>query len=835
VSRQPSGTITFLFTDIEGSTRLLDALGNRWGEVLDEHRRLLRAAFVEGDGYEVDTQGDSFFVAFSRASDAAAAAVSGQRALLANSWPEGTELRVRMGLHTGEPTAADGRYFGIDLHRAARVAAVAHGGQILCTQPTRDLLDGVPFVDLGEHRLKDLAAEQHLYQLCAEGLPQEFPPVRTLGSVPTNLPLQPTALVGRGRELDELCLLLRDPAVRLVTLTGPGGIGKTRLALQAAAELADGFGDGTFFVGLAPIDDPDLVTAEIAHTIGVNLNAGQTIAGFLAGKALLLLLDNLEQLLPAAPRIAELLASAGGLNVIATSREPLRISGERIFPIPPLRGEEAVELFADRARAADPTFELTDGNVASVAAVCDRLDDLPLAIELAAARVNALSPEAMLPRVSELGSGGVRDVPERQRTLQATIDWSYRLLEPDQRELFRNLGVFARGFTLEAAEAVCRARFDEVASLVDKSLLRRTADRFWMLETIRSFALARLSESSEESELRECHAAHFLAVAESSYRRQLLDEAGSRIAADLDNLREALGWFHERDPDRHLQLAGALGWFWKTRSYFAEGLEHLTTAIGDRRREPTALVARALAAEGAIRGLQGDDSGLATLSESVALWRQLGDDAGAAAALDDLGWAHFFRGADDEAEVAFAESLSLRRPLADARAVNRSLAGVCQILVAKGAAEDAARLAAELLELTAAADDSWAEHLALHFTADCALMRGEAVEAERWYTRSLAAAWAAGDRVETAVELQGIAMSTAAAGEAQRALRLAGAADGALAGAGADVSAIAFWSALLETHIGAARADLGAAADAAYAEGRTLTLEDVVAEVLAPR
>jgi hypothetical protein len=356
-----------------------------------------------------------------------------------------------------------------------------------------------------------------------------------------------------------------------------------------------------------------------------------------------------------------------------------------------------------------------------------------------------------------------------------------------------------------------------------------------MLETIRSFAVARLAESDEESALRERNAAWFLSLAERSYAEQLLDEAGNRVAADLDNLREALEWFRGHDPERHLQLAGALGWFWKTRSYFAEGLEQLTTALRGKREEQTAFAARALAAERGIRAVQGDDSGLATLRESIAVWRALGGDDGAAAALDDLGWAHFFRGADDEAGAAFGESLALRRPLADTRGVNRSLAGVCQILVAKGAVEDAELRAAELLDLTATAEDSWAEHLALHFIADCALMRGDPAEAGSWYTRSLAAAWASGDRVETAVELQGIAMATAAAGDAMQALRLAGAADAALSGAGVDLSGIKFWNDLLGEHIGAARAALGPEADGVYEEGRRLSLEEVVAETLGER
>jgi predicted ATPase/class 3 adenylate cyclase len=836
VSQPPSGTVTFLFSDIEGSTQLLTRLGEHWGAALADHRRLLRAAFAENGGYEVDTQGDAFFVAFARASDAVDAALAGQRALMVHRWPDDAELRVRMGLHTGEPTLVDNRYVGIDVHRAARVAAAAHGGQIVCTQATRDLLDSTPVVELGEHRLKDLTAPQRLYQVCGEGLPQEFPPLRTLGSRSTNLPLQPTPLIGRRRELEAICSLVRGGDTRLVTLTGPGGTGKTRLALQAAAELLEEFGDGAFFVGLAPIDDPELVPVEIAQALGVNLGSGQTIPGFLAGKETLLVVDNLEQVLPAATVIAELLASAPGLTVIATSREPLRIAAERIFPVPPLVEEEAVTLFVERARTVDPEFQLTDSNAGAVAEICARLDDLPLALELAAARITVLSPEGMLSRLGdrlELLTGGARDLPERQQTLHGAIDWSYRLLDERERTAFARLGVFAGGCTLEAAEAVCDARLDDVSSLVAKSLLRREqGDRFVMLETIRAFALERLAESGEEEEAqRERHAAYFLALAERSYAERLYEEAGERLEADLDNLRAALAWLAAGDSDRYLRLAGALGWFWQERSYFDEGRERLAEALAGRSgRDP--LVARALAAEGRIRSDQGDDAGIARLEEGITIWRELGDDAELAAVLDTLGWAHFFRGGNDAARAAFEESLALQRARGHSRATNRALLGVCQILVAQGEVDSAQSLASELLDLTLADGDRRSEHFAYHFLADCALIRGDAADAERWYTQSLDAAWATGDRVETAIELQGIAMATAGCDRPEQALRFLGAADAALVASGTDLSGVAFWMALIERYGGRARTALGDAADVEYAEGRALALEQAVAEAL---
>jgi predicted ATPase/class 3 adenylate cyclase len=835
VSELPSGTVTFLFTDIEGSTRLLARFGRAWSDVLEQHHRLLRSAFEENDGREVDTQGDAFFVAFARATDAVAAAVAGQRALLSHAWPEGAELRVRMGLHTGEPAIAGDRYVGIDVHRAARVAAVAHGAQILCTQPTRELIESVPVVDLGEHRLKDLAAAQRLYQVCAEGLPERFPPLRTLDAKPTNLPVQPTPLVGRGAELAEVCSLLRSDEVRLLTCTGAGGTGKTRLALQAAADLLDDFVDGVFFAGLAPITDPELVSVEIAQALGVNLSGGQTIAGFLAGKQLLLVADNLEQVLRAAPAIGEMLAFAPGLKVLTTSREPLRVAAEHVYPVPPLEPDESISLFAERARSVDSGFELTSTNASAVAEICTRLDGLPLALELAAARITVLTPEAMLPRLREslkLLTGGARDVPERQQTLRGAIEWSFRLLDENEAAAFAGLSVFVGGCTLESAEEVCGAELDEVSSLVAKSLLRRGDDgRLQLLETIREFALARLAESGEGDGLRERHAEHFLALAESCYSARLYDEAGDRLAAELDNLRAALAWFQERDADRFLELAGALGWFWQARSYFQEGRERLAEALAGRSSRDT-LVARALAAEGGISSWQGDPEGIAKLHDALDAFRELSDDAEAATVLDTLGWALFVRGENERGKEAFEESLELARSHGLVREVNRALTGVCQVLVALDEVDAARPLAAELLELARADDDLRSEHFAYHFLADCALIAGDCADAERWYLESLRAAWLLGDLVETALELQGIAMAAAGQGRPEHALRLAGAAEAALTGAGADLSAIAFWVALLDRYLGPARAALGGKADIAHAEGSAVPLEQVVAEAL---
>jgi predicted ATPase/class 3 adenylate cyclase len=621
----PTGTVTLLFTDIQGSTRLLQRVGDAYAGLLAQHRALLERAFTGHRGVVVDSEGDAFFVVFASAKDAVAAAASAQRALAEHDWSDGDEIRVRVGLHTGEPRLLEGRYVGLDVHHAARVMAVAHGGQVLVSETTRALLDdGTRLRDLGEHRLKDLSRPQHLYQLELDGLPSEFPPLQTLDNRPTNLPAQPNAFIGRERELREAEALLRRDDLRLLTLTGTGGAGKTRLALQLAADVVERFPDGVFFVSLAPLRDWELVVPTIARTLGLREQPGETFAetltDYLRDKRLLLVLDNFEQVLVAAPAIAGLSSTAPELRVVATSRTPLRLSGERTYSVPPLELPESVTLFADRAHAATAEFKIAEDNEEAVAEICRRLDGLPLAIELAAPRVRTLPPQALLRRLDQrlkLLTGGAQDLDERQRTLRATIEWSYELLLPQEKTLFARLGAIVGGCRIDAADALCDPDgslgldvLDGLGSLVEKSLVRRRTDsdgepRFWMLETIREYALEQLDD-----DVSVLHADWFAGSAEQLDLEARTGDQSSvfaRVDDDYANFRAAIEHARQAgDGELLLRLATALWSFWSTRGYVAEGQHALEDALELSGRRP----ARALLGLCTLRVMSGRSEGL---------------------------------------------------------------------------------------------------------------------------------------------------------------------------------------------------------------------------------
>jgi predicted ATPase/class 3 adenylate cyclase len=718
-----AGTLTFLFTDIEGSTRLLQELGDRYADVLLEQRRLLRAAFTEAGGREVDTAGDSFFVAFDRARDAVAAAVIAQRSLAQHPWPGGRTVRVRMGLHTGEPSVSAGTYVGLDVHRVARICAAGHGGQILLSQATcalvqHSLPEGVSLSDLGRHQLKDLPEPEHLYQVIIPSLISDFPLLRTVSRRTRTLPAPPNELIGREEEVEALKLLLLREAVRVITLTGPGGTGKSRLALELAAGLATDFADGVYFVGLGALSDPGLLASSIAMALGLRENPArpvvESLMDSLQGKHMLLVLDNFEQILAAAPVLAALLTVCASLKVLVTSRAVLHLSGEQEYPVPPLKLPEAgrylapealerypaIALFVQRARAVKPSFQLTGDNAVAVARICAHLDGLPLAIELAAARSKLLSPQAMLERLGsrlDFLKGGARDAPARHQTLRQAIAWSHELLTEEEKGFFRRLSVFTGGCSLEATERVCGVAgsldadaLDAVAALADKSLLRQDAGpgeepRFVMLETIREYGLERLRSSGDWEATRRAHATFFLELAEQAEveltgpRQHLwLD----RLEADHNNLRAVLSWAEEQgEIELGLRLGAALWRFWVTRGHMLEGrqwLQRLLALPGGAAR--TSARARVLHGLGTIIYEISDFAQARPfLEESLSVWREVGDRRGMAAALSSLGWLAFEVGDFGAARTLSQEALLLNRELGEKRGVAVALFNLGQL------------------------------------------------------------------------------------------------------------------------------------------------------------
>lgn len=651
----PSGTVTLLFTDIAGSTRLLEKLGEHYADALTEHRRLLRTTFEGHGGVEVDTQGDAFFVAFEKASTALAAAVEVQTALAAHG-----PIRTRIGIHTGEPVLTEEGYVGIDVHRAARIAAAGHAGQILLSQSTRQLVDHGDLRDLGEHRLKDIG-EIRLYQVGDE----TFAPLKSLNQ--TNLRLPPTPLVGRKRELADLLRLLRGERTHLVTIVGPGGIGKTRLALETGAELVTAFEDGASFVDLSAVRDPQLVEPTISAVLGI----GGELVDHLREREILLVLDNLEQVVGVAPDIARLLEACTRLSLLVTSREPLRLRAELEYPIRPLAEAPAVELFRQRAQAIEPDF---DADYEQLMALCERLERIPLAIELAAARVKLLSTDELLSRLDRrlpLLTGGARDAPERQRTLRATIEWSYELLEEDERLLFARLAVFAGGWTLAAAEEVCGAGLDTLQSLIDKNLARPENGRYRMLETIREYALERFEDSNEAEQLRSRHAEYFLALAlraepevTGAEQHLWLDQ----LAADYENLRATFEWYAAATGGtaKGLRLASALVLFWFNRSLFRDGLHWLERMLEATEDDATATRAGALWGAGLLWTLVGDEERAAPrLEQGLTLARRLSDHTNIARSLDVLGLLAFFKNDIRRARNLLEESVEVARKAND--------------------------------------------------------------------------------------------------------------------------------------------------------------------------
>jgi predicted ATPase/class 3 adenylate cyclase/Tfp pilus assembly protein PilF len=713
MSSPPTGTVTFLFTDIEGSTTLAQQHPAEWESARQRHHAILREAIEAQHGYVFQVVGDAFCVAFATAPEALAAALAGQHALQAESWGI-TPIRVRMGLHTGAAEARDGDYLGyLTLAQVQRVMSAAYGGQTLLSNASAGLLSAqlpidVTLRDLGEHCLKGLLNPEHIWQVVAPSMRSDFPALISLNSIPNNLPVQLTSFIGRDKEIIEAKRLLAE--THLLTLTGAGGTGKTRLSLQVAAELIDNFRDGVWFVELAPVSDPALVAPTIAHVLRLSDSPGtpliEVLKDYLRGKEILLVLDNFEQLVDAAPFVKTLLTTAPKLKALISSRTILRIAGEREYAVPllafpdpkhlppleQLTQYEAVRLFIERARTVKSDFSVSNESAPAIAEVCYRLDGLPLAIELAAARVRLLPPQKMLAQLTnklKFLISSARDLPARQQTLRGAIDWSFELLAPAEQALFRRLAVFLGGATLEAIEAVCNADsiisvFDGIESLVDKSLLKQkehgAEPRFMMLEMIREYAREKLVEAGELESMRDRHLRYFLDLSEQSgpalsslgHMASLAALGLNVLEGEDDNLSAALAWGLEHDPDLSLRLAGALGGYWMVSGHLTEGRRWLRESLarvdaappvageaGGARQNTRAL---ALAEAGTLATVQGDvRTARPLLEEAVSLLRRLDDRPRLGLTLTMLGLTTFFLDDIPVARAVLEEGAELGR------------------------------------------------------------------------------------------------------------------------------------------------------------------------------
>jgi len=771
----PEGTVTLLFTDVEGSTAYLHEHGDAYLELLVEQRRLIRDAVEARGGVVFGTEGDALFIAFTDAADAVAGALDAQRALTK------LPLRVRMGVHTGQPSVHENDYAGLDVHRVARITAAAHGGQVVVSRATRTAAgDSVAVRDLGEHRLRDFVEPEWLYQLGDD----DFPPLRSVRN--SNLPAPASPLVGRRPELAELTSMLSTRETRLITLTGPGGTGKTRLALQAAAEVASAYPNGVYFVPLAPVSDANLVMQAIAHELGVaevGEPLARTVVQALEGRTVLLVLDNFEQVLPAAPAIAELLAGTRGVAVIVTSREPLRISWEREYAVSPLSADDALALFVERARAVRADFSL-GGDEGLARAICDRLDRLPLAIELVAARVKLLPLDAIADRVDRcltFVSSSRRDLPERQRTLRGAIEWSYELLEPGERTLFVRLAAFRGGWTLEAAESVCGADVDELALLLDKSLVTRGADdRFSMLSTIREYAVEQLASSDEADAVAAAHAEFFLALArraESSFDGPEQVEALELLEREHDNLRSALSWALAGDHRLAVQLAAALGSFWYRHTHVVEGVDWLERAFAvDDGSDPTTL-ARVVHHLGVLSDLRRDDAAAEHwLETEVALMREANDRPHLARALNSLAIVARNSGDLRRARQLFEECLAMREELADPGPISVTTCGLGIVAFDEGNLDEAEACFTRSMAMDRELGDAAGVAINAGNLAWLALVRGQTERAAPLIQQALHGFLELGDREGLAETLEQTAALAVRRDDAAEGAQLAGAA-----------------------------------------------------------
>ena len=838
------GTFTFLFSDIEGSTRLEQAVGrDRYAELRERHRAILRAASEAHGGIEQGTEGDSLFIAFHEAPDAVEAAVAAQRALAAEPWPEDATIKVRMGLHTGGAEQSGESLVGLGINRAARIAALAHGGQILASSLVRDQLvdrpvDGVTLRDLGDHRLKDLSAPVRIVQVIAAGLPADFPALRSLDARPNNLPTQLTTFIGRDAELEAAAGLLA--TTRLLTLTGPGGTGKTRLSLQLAARSSDDFPDGIFFVALEPIRDPMLVAPRIASALGVAESTARSIdeslADWLRDKRLLLVLDNFEQVVAAAPIVADLLRAAPGIKAIVTSRAALHVSGEQEYEVPGLpappdpsqqSGLErmnlgggpraidpvalsqyaAVRLFIERAVAVRPGFSVTNENAPAVAAISARLHGMPLAIELAAARIKLLSPDAILVRLDhqlDVLAAGARDLPERQQTLRGAIAWSYDLLDDGGKRLLDRLSVFASGCDLASAEAVCGPSseigvdiLDGLMALVDQSLIKveETADgepRFRLLDTIREYAAERLEADGEADLIRDRHREWYVALVERASgelsgadQRRWLD----RLELEHDDIRAVLDRaVAAPDPPVAIGVAFSMWRFWQKHGHLAEARRRLEAmAAAPWSHDDPRLRAKLLEALGGTCWWQGDLPAMTPrYQEALGIWQTLGDDdAELANAYYNASFTYAVSPQGEPGDNADPDHIGLRyleeardifRRIGDRRGEGNAVWGLGNYRYFRTFPGNGVDQFRETLTIFREVGDLTMEAWGLHMLGTSLLRNGQVDEARGYIAHAIRHFQAAGDAAGLTLTFDDMSAVAVADGDLPRAARLRGAA-----------------------------------------------------------
>jgi predicted ATPase/class 3 adenylate cyclase len=813
----PNGTVALLFTDIEGSTKLAQNHKDVWEAVRTRHHAILKSAIASHNGYVFQIIGDAFCAAFHTAGDALLAAIRSQTDLFHENWGAAS-IKVRMGIHTGKAEIQeDGQYHGfLAMSRIQRLMSAGHGGQVLISLTTQELIrdelpEGISLHDMGEKRLKDLIHPEHIFQLVIPGLPNDFPLLKTLETHSNNLPIQATPFVAREHETETVRQKLLNPDIHLLTLTGPGGIGKTRLGLQVAAEMLDDFADGVFFVPLASVSDSVLVISTISQVLNVREVGGMSLVEMLqdhlSKKRLLLFLDNFEQVISAAPLVSHLLAAAPNLKVLVTSREILHIYGEHNYPVSALSVPdpkhlpslerltqfEAVRLFIQRAQAVKSDFEVTNINAPAVAEICHRLDGLPLAIELAAARVRLLSPENLLSRLESrlrLLTGGARDLPGRQQTLRGTIAWSYDLLNADEKTLFQRLAVFASRFTLEAVEAVCNADnnllfeiVDGVEALTDKSLLKREAGgeepRFFMLETIREYAVEIFAKDDEAVALYRSHFNYFLTFAKQARSFLEKSEQGiwlDRLESEQDDLRAAILWAREnRLTVQGAQLADALSLFWLMRGYLTEGRVRLAEILSQQDDLiDKELYARLLNQAGFLARYQGDyKSAAAVIRESLEISRKLGDRHAIANALANLGFVVLQQENFAQANEHYLEALAIYHELNHEQGIADSSSNLALIEFCKGNYETAYNYNEESLLIWQRLGDKQGIAWALSHIGNVVLQQGHYASAQDFFDRSLTIAIETGIKWQIAYALEGYASLATAHNQAQQALCLA--------------------------------------------------------------